>query len=1308
MNYTKKQKKNLILLLTYSTLILIITQITAYSQHHTVYLASPQDNIYTNQDNDTLKFIYSHTGYLTGTVNCTLYIDGTAVNHTENIAADTDTQVYSNQTISEATHNWWVNCTNGTGFESSIDIGENFTLNIDRTQPSTTFTSPTPADGNITTDNWAYINTTRTDAISPANLTTFIDWNYSLIGWWRFNEDPGENNTFFRDWSSYGNNGTCSGNCPDYIIGKFGKAVRFNQTSDSVTIPDSTDLDIVDEITIEFWAKLNNISIKSISTGSSHSCALLNNGSIMCWGSNSQGQLGDNSTTTKYAPVYVSGISTATDLSCGNYHACAVLDNGSAMCWGDNNYGQLGDNDQPTDKHYPVYVASITTASTISAGHRHTCTALDNGSAMCWGYNYYGQLGDNSTTSRYAPVHVYGITNATTISTKYFHTCAVLGNGSVMCWGYNDYGQLGNGDYPNKKIIPIYVSDITTATRISNGYRHTCAVLDNSNIMCWGDNSLGQIGDSNNPTDKHTPIYISSGIAASSLNLGYYHTCAVLDNGSAMCWGYNDQGQLGDGDDPVNKDSPVYVPNITNASTISAGYYHTCTALDNGSAMCWGNNGMGQLGDGDSPNNKNTPVYVLNITNASAISAGYYHSCASLDNGSAMCWGDNSEGQLGDNTTVDKDYPIYVSNMTNATDISCGDDHTCALLDNGSVMCWGYNNDGELGDNSTIDKELPVYVYGITNATAVSSGSYHTCALLDNRSVMCWGENGDGQLGDNDMGTDKNRPVYVHGITNAISISCMGYHSCALLDNGSVMCWGDNSEGQLGDGDAPTDKSTPAYTTGVTNATSIYSGYMHTCAIVENSEIMCWGSNEYGRLGDNSFRDTPKDTIMPLLAKSATAYGIWYNFGPKIISTFNNERLSSEILPDTWNHIALSYRKTENRLYVNGILKDSSSFSTPLPANNKNLTLTAAKYGGLIDEARIWKRALSQEEINASYNSGLYHLETNYTGLNYGTYNYTAYTQDLAGNINYTETRQITIQPSSDTTVPIITIANPTNTSSLPAGTTETTINITTDENAVCRYNTSDFNYTNGTNLTTTGETYHSFIFTSLTDSQTYNIYYLCNDSSGNINENPIHHTFSVLSAPYCGDGDCNNGETCATCPGDCGTCNTGGGGSSVPYIMPEDNQTNQTQEIEPISENTTTTVITENESTTNTTDTTDTTTTQPPEPESKSKAKAKIEQVKKKLIERDNKETREKLEEAQIAYSIGDYDNAYDLALKAEKMHDEIRITPEKKQFPPIYIILLIILIMIAISILYKYTQSKKTIPKTGHNLHSNNQKKK
>ena len=378
-------------------------------------------------------------------------------------------------------------------------------------------------------------------------------------------------------------------------------------------------------------------------------------GRAVAWGWNVGGQLGDNSTTDSKMPVAVdtSGVLadksvTAISARMRNANTCAVAD-GQAYCWGGNFYGELGNN-STTDSAVPVAVDTSgvladKTVTAISAGQSHACAVAD-GRAYCWGYNPWGQLGNNTTTNSTVPVEVdtSGVLagkTITAISAGASHTCAVA-DGQAYCWGFNAYGQLGNNSATDSAVpVPVAVDTSgvlagKTITAISAGAYYTCVVAD-GRAYCWGSNRSGQLGD-NSTTDSAVPVAVDiSGVLAdktvTAISAGFFYACAVAD-GHSYCWGRNRGGQLGNNSTtrsrvPVAVASGVLAGKTVTA--IAAGYWHTCAVAD-GQAYCWGNNFYGQLGN-NSTTYSRVPVAVntsgpLHHTVVTAIEAGDYHTAA--------------------------------------------------------------------------------------------------------------------------------------------------------------------------------------------------------------------------------------------------------------------------------------------------------------------------------------------------------------------------------------------------------------------------------------------------------------------------------------------------------------------------------------------------------------------------------------------------------------------------------------------------------------------------------------------------------
>jgi alpha-tubulin suppressor-like RCC1 family protein len=391
-------------------------------------------------------------------------------------------------------------------------------------------------------------------------------------------------------------------------------------------------------------------AVAQITTGVYHSCAVLGlaDARVRCWGFSGDGQagygntnaIGDDETAGSVGPVDLGAGRTVKALAAGDYHSCAVLDDGSVRCWGfafegQLGYGsrnQIGDNETPASAG-PVDLGAGRTATAITAGNRHTCALLNGGDVRCWGLGEVGQLGYGSTVTigdtagetpgSVGPVNLGPGRTATAITAGGGHTCAILDDGSVRCWGYNTNGELGYGNtsavLDPSAVGPVNLGAGRTAKAISAGDSHTCAVLDDGSVRCWGLGDVGQLGYGNTATigDNETPgsvgpVDLGPGRKATAISAGGNqlasegHTCAVLDDGTVRCWGSGVFGQLGYGNvrSVGDNESPGSVGTVDlgpgrTATAISAGAEHTCARLDDNSVRCWGNGADGRLGHCD-------------------------------------------------------------------------------------------------------------------------------------------------------------------------------------------------------------------------------------------------------------------------------------------------------------------------------------------------------------------------------------------------------------------------------------------------------------------------------------------------------------------------------------------------------------------------------------------------------------------------------------------------------------------------------------------------------------------------------------
>lgn len=360
------------------------------------------------------------------------------------------------------------------------------------------------------------------------------------------------------------------------------------------------------------------------------------------------------------------------------------------------------------------------------------------------------------------------------------------------------------------------------------------------------------------PAHAESAVQVVSGVS---------HSCALTPNGDVYCWGFNLLGQLGDGSTEL-RDRPVKVKNLEEPiKSLTAGHFHTCGLSESGNAYCWGADEFDQIGvDADECGDEiptrcaKTAVQITALGGGIvSLNAGVFHTCAAPASGGVRCWGSNGFGQLGTGSSdrQDRSTPVTVPGIdTQVTALVGGDWHSCALTAAGSVSCWGRNRSGELGDGGACESVCgPAVVVGLeSGVTDLVAGSTHTCALLEEGSVRCWGSNTFGSLG-NGTTEDSSVPVEVAGLpagVTSLSASAVGKATCALFADGPPMCWGMNSRGLLGDG-TQADQPSPVPISILTDPVQdLGLSSEHTCAAIETGAVKCWGNTLLGALGNGT------------------------------------------------------------------------------------------------------------------------------------------------------------------------------------------------------------------------------------------------------------------------------------------------------------------------------------------------------------------------------------------------------------------------------------------------------------------------
>ncbi len=577
-------------------------------------------------------------------------------------------------------------------------------------------------------------------------------------------------------------------------------------------------------------ATASDSSWLAVSTGTNHSCGIIASvnstpdkpmGSIWCWGGNREGQSGqDTSVTEILSPTKINAAENWVAVSAGFFHTCAVKSSKRLFCWGRNANVQLGP--QGNDSVFvPTQVGDNTAKSWISvvSGRSHDCAVkqtLNNedknqSDVWCWGRNLHGQLGNGTINLTTVPNKIINNKavndNAnvwSTLETGGHHSCAIKTDGSLWCWGLNTSGQIGNNNTVNNTIMKREARLYTDWLAVSSYANNSCGlrpVADNvgnkigNSLWCWGDNFAGQLGNDFVTTTSPAKPLISIPTREASmkidwdkLSVGDGYSCAIKQDSSYWCWGDNSLGKLGrppsDLTRPRNDElrQPVVVNTAADAKNnimskwqfVSAGRNAQCgIALITNNLYCWGDNTDEQLGSASVIQNGEKysaiPLQVnpVGITNSVwfSVGMGKRHACAIALDKSLWCWGNTINGAIGDRAVYDPLVatvvaPLQVNTPENINAgiitrwklISVHDNMSCAIKVDNTLWCWGANNNGETGSGTKELSPEPVQEASLsTNWKTVSASDNHTCALKLDNSLWCWGDNGDGELGNGNV-----------------------------------------------------------------------------------------------------------------------------------------------------------------------------------------------------------------------------------------------------------------------------------------------------------------------------------------------------------------------------------------------------------------------------------------------------------------------------------------------------------------------------------------------------------------------------
>ncbi|MCO4764063.1 MAG: hypothetical protein KC502_21310 [Myxococcales bacterium] len=645
-------------------------------------------------------------------------------------------------------------------------------------------------------------------------------------------------------------------------------------------------------------------------------CALLNSGKVACWGDNTQGQIGNGkagSGQVALTPSVVPKLDNVIDVATGANHTCVVKLNGTVWCWGDGFLFQLGNGGQQ-DSRKPVQFKGVTGATAVAAGDRFTCALTSTGTVWCAGDNRFGACGDGTVDGFYVktPKQVKGLSDVVALDAGEGQVCARRSDNKVLCWGSN-YDKESVQGSAKKYGTPTLRTDLGAMRSLGLGAAHSCATSTGGKAFCWGYNYYGGVGNGTQGSDVAKAAEVVNFAAGVQIAGGFYHTVGLRSDGTAMSWGRNNTGQLGDGS-KTSRNKPGAVGHLTKVTQVEANRFATCLLRQDGGVWCAGRNDYGQLGNGTKGSSLigNAPLPVKTGTCTSNAMCDDGNACTkdvcSLTSGNCTitkisCEDDNvctddpclpesgcgkkifttkpcSDGTLctlsdkcdgagkcagaslncddGDQCTVDScDTKLGCLHKVTATcsckvDGDCNDGNYCTAETCSSGKCVFNNthNKRVCGEASTCGAGVcSLMGTGWGSKLFAGGTSEHFCATRPDKSLWCWGRNSDGQIGN---GNTKHAPVpyKVAAAGAVIDVAVGAGHTCAVKTDKTLACWGRNTSGAVGTGTkTSSDVLTPQVVKGVGAVVKVVAGADFTCALRLDQTVWCWGLNGDAQLG---------------------------------------------------------------------------------------------------------------------------------------------------------------------------------------------------------------------------------------------------------------------------------------------------------------------------------------------------------------------------------------------------------------------------------------------------------------------------
>ena len=512
----------------------------------------------------------------------------------------------------------------------------------------------------------------------------------------------------------------------------------------------------------------------------------------------------------------------------------------------------------PTISHAASQSIGHSTIQKIAVGAYHTVVIKSDGTLWAWGDNTYGQLGDGTLITRGKPEKIGTDTDWVSVAAGASHTVAVKSNGTLWAWGNNSDGQLGDGTTTQRKIPYQITSAGDGWTTVTAGADHTVALKSDGTLWAWGSNDYGKLGDGSTTQSKGPVQVKSSGNGWISVAAGRNHTVAVKVDGTLWAWGSNEYGNIGTGaSDTSSHATPVQVAG-TAWTAVAAGDLHTVAMKTSGRLYAWGNNTSGQVGDGTTVQ-KNSPLLISSAGyDWVAIAAGRSHTLAVKVDGTLYAWGGNSYGQLGDGLNATRTAPYQIGTDYKWVGIAAGAmaNHSVALKVNGMIWAWGDNNAGQIGDGTSASRNSPAKITWRGNKwLSLAGGRDHTAGIKSDGTLWAWGRNNYGQIGDRSQ-VNKVLPVKI-GDNRWLALEAGSNHTVGIKSDGTLWAWGYNYYGQLGNGEHGSGyyETEPVLIAQGATCKAIDAGINHTVGIKSDGTLWAWGENGYGAIGDGTTTD---------------------------------------------------------------------------------------------------------------------------------------------------------------------------------------------------------------------------------------------------------------------------------------------------------------------------------------------------------------------------------------------------------------------------------------------------------------------